>query len=91
MLATALFADPAWDMLLDLFASSVEGRRVSVSSACLASGVATSTALRWLTELEDAGFVVRRPDPLDGRRTFVEIVADAADAVERWLNATFVQ
>lgn len=91
MLRVALFADPAWDMLLDLFASSAEGRRVSVSSACLASGVATSTALRWVSELEDAGCVARHPDPTDGRRTFLTISPQAADAVERWLNATFVQ
>lgn len=91
MLPAGLFADPAWDMLLDLFAASAEGVRVSVSSACIASGVATSTALRWINELELGGLVTRRPDPLDGRRTFVEISPGAADAVGRWLNATFVQ
>lgn len=91
MLAAGLFADPAWDMLLDLFAAAAEGRQVSVSSACIASGVATSTALRWVSELEEGGLLSRSPDPRDGRRTFLEIAPGASDAVERWLNATFVQ
>ena len=91
LFASALFSDPAWDMLLDLFAARAEGRRISVSSACIASGVATSTALRWVTQLEADGLVKRRPDPRDGRRTFLEISVDAAESVERWLNATFVQ
>ena len=33
-----LFADPAWDMLLDLMASRLEDKPVSVSSLCIALG-----------------------------------------------------
>ena len=33
-----LFADPAWDILLDLTAARVEHRRVSVTSLCIAAG-----------------------------------------------------
>lgn len=33
-----LFADPAWDMLLDLTAVRAEHARVSVTSLCIASG-----------------------------------------------------
>jgi DNA-binding MarR family transcriptional regulator len=89
-LACGLFSDPAWDILLDLFANSAEGRRISISSACIASGVPTSTAHLWVTKLEDQGLIVRRPDERDGRRTFLEITEESAAAVERWLNATFV-
>lgn len=84
-----LFADPAWDMLLDLFAARIEKRDVSVSSLCLAAGVATSTAAGWLRQLERSGLVTRRPDPQDGRRVFIEIAPVAAEGVERWLGATF--
>jgi DNA-binding MarR family transcriptional regulator len=86
-----LFADPAWDMVIDLFAAWAEGRRISVSSVCIASGVPRSTALRWVVEMERQGLVRRWPDARDGRRTFIEITRDAAEGVERWLNATFVQ
>jgi hypothetical protein len=86
---TRLFADPAWDILLDLFAASAEGRRVSVSSACIASGVANSTALRWVGELVREGLVARRRDGRDARRTFLEIDPAVADEVERWLGDVF--
>ena len=38
-----LFADPTWDMLLDLTAARVEHTRVSVTSLCIASGVPPTT------------------------------------------------
>lgn len=90
-MAFSRFADPAWDILLDLFAAQAEGRSVSVSSACIASGVASSTAVRWVTELERQDLVWRRPDPRDGRRFFLELAPAAALAVERWIGATFLQ
>jgi hypothetical protein len=41
-----LFADPAWDIMLDLAAARLEGKQVSVSSLCIAAEVPTTTALR---------------------------------------------
>ena len=38
-LGADLFADPAWDMLLDLTAARGEGKRVSVTSLCIAAAV----------------------------------------------------
>eukprot|EP01037_Dinobryon_pediforme_P032475 gene32475-37431_t len=42
------FGEPTWDMILDLYIADREGRRVDVSSLCLASGVAPTTANRYL-------------------------------------------
>lgn len=66
-----LFADPAWDMLLELYALECEGRRISVSKLSLAAGVPCTTTLRWLDKLESESLVVRVADPLDGRRMWV--------------------
>src|SRR5690606_9764038 len=52
-----LFADPAWDMLLDLFAARLEQERVSVSSLCIASAVPPTTALRWIRTLTEKGLL----------------------------------
>jgi DNA-binding MarR family transcriptional regulator len=76
-------------MLLDLFASSVEGRRISVTSACIASGVPTSTALLWISKLAAKNLIVRRPDPADRRRTFLEITPEASGAVVAWTERLF--
>lgn len=82
-----LFADPAWDMLLDLTAARLEGRPVSVSSLCLASGVAPTTALRWIGMLEGRGLITREPAPDDRRKVFISLTDAATEAMERYLTA----
>ena len=84
-----IFADPAWDMLLDLYACRLEGTQVCVSNACIAARVPHSTALRWLDRLEESGLVERRPDPADNRRIYVELTEIASWRIELWLKATF--
>jgi hypothetical protein len=89
LLGTGLFADPAWDMLLDLYAGQIEGKEVSVSSACMAGAVPSTTALGWVVKLEKRGLLERTPDRTDGRRTFLRLTPSATAAVEQWLEETF--
>ena len=79
-----LFADPAWDMLLDLTAARAEHARVSVTSLCIASGVPPTTALRWIAQMTEAGLFERVEDDTDRRRAFVVLSARAADAMARY-------
>lgn len=79
-----LFADPAWDMLLDLLAAEIAQHRVPVSSLCVAAAVPPTTALRWIKTMTDNGLFVRRSDPHDGRRIFVELAPTASDAMHRY-------
>jgi DNA-binding MarR family transcriptional regulator len=81
-----LFADPAWDILLDLAAARHEGTKVSVSSLCIAANVPTTTALRWIKALGDAGLLERQPDPGDGRRSFIALTERTAALMERYLD-----
>ena len=80
----ALFADPAWDMLLDLMAARLDGNRVAVSSLCIAASVPPTTALRWIRSMTEQGVFVRRLDPGDGRRVFIELSDTAAAAMTAW-------
>ncbi len=79
-----LFADPAWDMLLDLTAARVEHTRVSVTSLCIASGVPPTTALRWIGQLIEAGLFERIEDDADRRRVFISLSDHAAEAMARY-------
>jgi Transcriptional regulators len=81
-----LFADPAWDMLLDLLQAEVSHLRVPVSSLCIAAAVPATTALRWLKTMVSQGLFVRRADPLDGRRVFVELAPEASHALRRYFS-----
>jgi hypothetical protein len=79
-----LFADPAWDMLLDLFQAEISKLRVPVSSLCIAAAVPATTALRWLKTMVQQGIFVRRADPHDGRRVFVELAPQSSNALKRY-------
>jgi len=76
-----LFADPAWDMLLDLLQAEIAQLRVPVSSLCIAAAVPATTALRWLKALVSQQLFIRRADPHDGRRVFVELAPEASHAL----------
>lgn len=84
--APELFADPAWDMLLDLYAARLERRPVSVSSLCIAAAVPATTALRWIRMMTESGLFVRTEDVHDGRRIFVELSNDAAASMAQYFD-----
>ena len=82
-----LFADPAWDMLLDLLLARMEKRTVAVSSLCIAAAVPPTTALRWIKRLTEEGIFVRTADPRDGRRVFIDLADEAAEAMATYIHA----
>lgn len=81
-----LFADPAWDMLLDLLQAEISKLRVPVSSLCIAAAVPATTALRWLKTMTQEGLFVRRADQHDGRRVFVELAPHTSQALRRYFS-----
>jgi DNA-binding MarR family transcriptional regulator len=82
-----LFADPAWDMLLDLYHAHVLSKRVSVSSLCSASNAPATTGLRWIKTLEQEGLVDRTPDPLDGRRHFISLSTSGLECMDGFFES----
>lgn len=86
-----LFADPAWDMLLDLSAARLEDRPVSVSSLCIAASVPTTTALRWIKRMCDEGMLLRAADPNDARRAFISLAPQVVQRMDACLEAVLNQ
>lgn len=66
-----LFADPAWDILLDLRAHHGDGR--TVASLFVAESAPISTGLRHLRRLQRRGLVERWTDPSDARRRLARL------------------
>jgi hypothetical protein len=73
MFGSDLFGEPAWDILLELFGAQYSKEKMSVSGACYASAVPVTTALRWISKLENDGWVQRAIDPRDGRRHWLHL------------------
>jgi len=86
-----LFADPAWDILLDLLQAEIGQHRVPVSSLCIASAVPATTALRWIRTMTDREMLIRREDPHDARRVFIELAPAASSAMRHYLDKVGVQ
>jgi len=72
-----------FDILLELYDAEFRGRAESVSSLCIASGVPSTTALRWIGTLEEKGLLSRKRDPHDARRIFVTLTDTAREAMQQ--------
>lgn len=81
-----LFADPAWDMLLELYASQLEQRRVTVGRLCVASKVPQTTALRWIAVLVRENLIEKRCDHLDARRIYVTLSLRGSSAMAAYFT-----
>ena len=79
------FADPAWDILLDLTRARLDGQQVSVSSVCIAASVPMSTALRWVRQMTEAGLLRRWTDPKDRRRDLIALTDQTAQRMWEYL------
>jgi len=80
------FGEPAWDILLDLYIQQTQSNRTSVTSACIAARVPSTTALRWVGLLHHAGLICRQPDPEDCRRSFLELTVKGFSKMEAYLQ-----
>ena len=81
-----LFADPAWDILLELYAAELGQQRQSVSSICIGADVPQTTALRWIALLEKKGLIRREADRFDGRRVFLMLTNTSREAMARFFG-----
>lgn len=87
MLPRTLLGEPAWDMLLDLFANDADRQGLSTKSVCLAADVPYSTAWRCLGTLVGDGLIERQDDVRDGRRSLVRLTDRGENAVRQCLGA----
>lgn len=81
-----LFADPAWDMLLELYAAALTQRKLTISRLGERAGVPMTTALRWIKTLETQGLAERSYDRLDGRRVFLTLSEKGENAMSAYFD-----
>jgi len=81
-----LFAEPAWDILLDLFIAYEEGKSQSTSMTCIGACVPQTTGLRWIALLEREGLVHSWPDQRDGRYRMLGLTPAGVGKMVRYLR-----
>ena len=82
-----LFSDPAWDILLELYARHLEHRPANISRLSSALPVPATTTLRWLDRLHEEGLITRRGDEHHAKRIWVELSQYGRSLMERYLQA----
>jgi DNA-binding MarR family transcriptional regulator len=85
MFGPGLFADPAWDILLDLYTADARGECVQTSSLAFAARVPHSTAIRWAKIMTSAGLIDRHADPQDARRVHVRLSTSARALMDEYM------
>lgn len=83
-----LFGEPAWDILLDLFAALHCCELRSVKEVCLAANVPEATALRHIDCLIAQGLLTRRRDRTDNRRKFLTMTPEGNRRMLDYLRST---
>ena len=82
-----MFAEPAWEMVLNLYVDE-GGRRHTQTSLCELSGASRSTSMRWIDYLLDQGLVCREDHPTDKRRNFVSLSEKGRALLDLYLSET---
>ena len=88
---SAMFGEAAWDMLLALYITDESEARHTVSGLVSLSGVAPTTALRWLEFLENERLVSRTPKPSDRRVSLIALTDKARELLDTYFSGTTLE
>jgi DNA-binding MarR family transcriptional regulator len=83
-----IFADPAWDIMLEMYVANATDTKLSITAVGLEAGVAPTTVLRWISVLENYGFVKRTADVSDKRRHWVYLTKKATNMLQEHFKFT---
>lgn len=77
-----LAGDPAWELLLTLYVAEADCRELGTAAATHAIGVAPTTGLRLVEQLEREGLVTRASTPEDKRKKCLQLTPAGTARVE---------
>jgi DNA-binding MarR family transcriptional regulator len=77
-----LFADPAWDILLQLYCAELTQQQTTVSTLVERTNVPSTTALRWITMLECDQLIDRKIDLAETRRVVLALTSRGLEAMD---------
>ena len=80
-----LFGEPAWDILLLLYASDQSAGRLTMTRLAEWIEVPLTTVGRWVKILEEERLVERQAHPTDRRTVFINLLEKARTALDTYL------
>lgn len=83
------FADPAWDLLLEVYVAQQRDRTTQLQAMCIAARVPRSTGDRIVNRLVAAGLLLKTTDSSRKRGVRLHLSADAERKMERLLIRAF--
>lgn len=86
-LPAELFQEPAWDMLLALFAAREERLAMNVKTLVSFSDAPATTSQRWIDHLHKLNLINRVADPVDRRRIEISLSDNGNQAMSAYLRA----
>ncbi len=86
-LPAGLAVEASWEILLDLYVSELHQKCTSFTAVGGSAGVALTSALRRIHELEHKGMISRVSDGRDKRRAAAKLTEKGRDAVESFVRA----
>lgn len=85
--AASMFGEPAWEMLLTLFANTPGEDGMTVNKLIAAAGVPATSGKRWLDYLEQEQLLTRRDHASDQRMTVVTLTPKAKGLLTNYLES----
>ena len=85
-LSKSMFGEPAWDMLLHLYASPEAS--LTLSKLVSLVGEPKTTVLRWATYLEEKQLISRREDVKDRRLVRMVLTHRGQDVLDNYFTAS---
>jgi DNA-binding MarR family transcriptional regulator len=79
VLGENLFSDPAWDILLELYAASLGDREMSLGDLARAIETPESTTKRWVAALEERDLIQSKIDMVEKDVVWISLSTQGAD------------
>jgi DNA-binding MarR family transcriptional regulator len=81
ILGEQLFSDPAWDILLELYAARLGDREVSLEDVARSIDTPESTTKRWVKALEERGLVSSKRGSAEDDGVRISLTEQGADKI----------
>lgn len=86
-LRAELLAEPAWDILLELYAFELVQHPVTVSELTDRINVPSTTSIRWMKMLEADDLIARTVDPSDQTLVWVALTSKGLKTMDGYFSA----